>query len=88
MSRNTFEADDDPAEEIPLEEQVQRQFSIEEVDEAISGMSDREKKIVVGAQFKDVDQIESNIATMKQQGLWATARFFERLLEGRPPEAG
>jgi hypothetical protein len=79
MSRNTFERDD-PAEEVPLEEETQRQFTVAEVDEAIDSMTDRERALAVGAQFKDVEHIDANIAKLKQEGLWATARFYERLL--------
>lgn len=81
MSRNVFEGSrEDPAEEVPLEEEVQRQFTLAEVDEAIAEMSPGEREAAVHHQFKDVDKIEANIASLKNQGMWATARFYERLL--------
>lgn len=82
MSRNRFEGDD-PSEEIPLFETVQREMGDNDVDETLFAMSDAEKDMAVHAQFKDVERIEANIASLKQQGLWATARFFERLLAER-----
>lgn len=81
MTRNAFEGRRDPAQdELPLEEQVQRQFSNAEVDEAIEDMSPAEREAAVSHQFKDPDNIEANIASLKSHGMWATARFYERLL--------
>lgn len=83
MSRNVFEVqgDEDPAEELPLFEHDQRELADNEVDDLLRSMSDREAMVAVGSQFKDADHIEANIASLKQQGLWATARFYERLLQ-------
>lgn len=81
MSRNRFEGDEDPSEEIPLFETVQRQMGDNDVDDTLFAMTDAEKDMAVHAQFKDTDKIDENIASLKQQGLWATARFYERLRE-------
>lgn len=81
MSRNVFEGDADPTEELPLFEKDQRALADNEVDDVLRTMSDREAAVAVGSQFKDAEHIEANIASLKQQGLWATARFYERLLQ-------
>jgi len=80
MSRNVFEPDD-PQEEVPMFEADQRALADNEVEDVLRSMSDREAVIAVGAQFKDAERIVENIASLKQQGLWATARFYERLLQ-------
>lgn len=89
MSRNAFEAqgDDDPSEELTLFEADQRALADNEVDAVLKTMSDQEAVMAVGAQFKDVDHIEENIASLKEQGLWATARFYERLLARKRRQA-
>jgi hypothetical protein len=79
MNRNLFEGDEDPSEEIPLFEKVQRNLGDNDVDDTLFAMSDAEKEMAVHSQFKDVEKIDANIASLKQQGLWATARFYERL---------
>lgn len=89
MSRNAFEAqaEEDPQEEVPLFESVQRELDDNEVDTVLETMSDREAVMAVGAQFKDGDRVNENIAKLKQEGLWATARFYERLLERKRQRA-
>lgn len=89
MSANAFETqgEQDPQEEVPLFETVQRELADNEVDDVLKTMSDREAVMAVGAQFKDAGHIEENIASLKRQGLWATARFYERLLERKRQRA-
>lgn len=75
---NAFE--DMPKDQVPgnLFETIQRQLETEDVDDSV----DR----ALGALPPDEDTvkgIEKNIQKLKDQGLWATARFYERLLEKR-----
>lgn len=88
MSHNAFEAqDDDPQEELTLFEHDQRGLADNEVDAVLETMSDREAVMAIGAQFKDGDRVNENIAKLKQEGMWATARFYERLLERKRRQA-
>jgi hypothetical protein len=81
MSRRTFERDDPGEDELPLEEQVQRQFTEADVRESIEEMSETEIKTTLDLQFRGPLTPQENIAKLKSNGMWATARFYERLLE-------
>jgi len=69
--------------EIPLFEQIQRALPEEgvedSVDKALSEMPPNDKQ---------VEGIKRNIQGLKDQGLYATARFYERLLEKREAQEG
>lgn len=85
MSRNAFEGNDDPQEELDLFEKDQRGLADNEVDDVVRSMSDADIEAAVGVQFHGAksDAQTAHIAKLKQEGLYATARFFERALAAR-----
>lgn len=86
MSRNVFEAQgDDPQEELPLFEHDQRELADKEVDELVQSMDPSDIEAAVKVQFGTLDTShqKAHIARLKQEGLYATARFFERALQKR-----
>lgn len=69
--------------DLPLFERIQREFDEDAVDESVSGAL---KELPPDA--KQVQGIKQNIDKLKEQGLWATARFYERLLVKREAQEG
>ena len=69
--------------EIPLFEQIQRALDDDgvegSVDTALSEMPPTDDQ---------AEGIKRNIDRLKEQGLYATARFYERLLEKREAQEG
>jgi hypothetical protein len=69
--------------EIPLFEQIQRALPDDGIDDSVEkALSEMPPN---DAQAQGIKQ---NIDKLKQQGLWATARFYERLLEAREAQEG
>ena len=69
--------------EVPLFEQIQRALPDEGVEDSVD-MAMKE----MPPTDDQAEGIERNIEKLKQQGLWATARFYERLLEKREAQEG
>ena len=69
--------------EVPMFEQIQRALPDEGVEDSVD-MALRE----MPPTDAQVEGIKHNIDKLKQQGLYATARFYERLLEKREAQEG
>ena len=87
MTDNAFERQGDKPlfteDDLPLFEQMQRHFDTHAVDDSVT--------TALRELPPDDDQVEGikrNIEGLKEQGLWATARFYERLLEKREAQEG
>lgn len=69
--------------EVPLFEQIQRALDDEGVDDSVkTALKD------MPPNDAQAEGIKRNIARLKEQGLYATARFYERLLEQREAQEG
>lgn len=77
--RNAFENSEQP----PMFELIQRELSQEDVDDAVSGALEK-----VPPNEAQLEGIRKNIAALKANGNWATARFYETLLAKREAEEG
>ena len=69
--------------EVPMFEQIQRALDDEGINDSVE-MALKE----MPPNDKQVQGIKQNIDKLKQQGLYATARFYERLLEKREAQEG
>jgi len=93
MTDNAFERepkrydnDDRPLfseDDLPMFEQIQRALPEDGVDDAVAGALKE-----LPPNDAQVQGIKQNIDKLKQDGLWATARFYERLLEKREAQEG
>lgn len=85
MTDNAFERpphhNDDA--HVPLFELIQRALPEDGVDDAVASAL---KELPPDAMT--VTGIEQNIDKLKQEGLWATARFYEKLLALRGRQEG
>lgn len=82
---NAFENDGQPTDKVPgnLFETIQRQLPDEDVNAAV-----QQVLFDLPPNDEEVAGIEKNIEKLKGLGLWATARFYERLLEKRDSGRG
>lgn len=69
--------------DLPLFERIQREFDEDAVDESVGGALKE-----LPPTDAQVQGIKQNIDKLKEQGLWATARFYERLLVKREAQEG
>lgn len=69
--------------DLPMFEQMQRALPDEAVDEAVA-VTLKE----VPPDDAQVEGIKRNIERLKGDGLWATARFYEKLLVKREAQEG
>jgi hypothetical protein len=77
---NAFE-DNEPLfseDDLPVFEQQQRAYSDEQVAEIVDKVLED-----LPPETAEAEGIKRNIEKLKSDGLWATARFYERLLEKR-----
>lgn len=69
--------------DVPMFEQIQRALPDDGVDDAVEGALKE-----LPPTDAQVQGIKQNIQNLKDQGLWATARFYEKLLEKRDAQEG
>jgi len=69
--------------DLPMFEQIQRALPDDGVDDAVEGALKE-----LPPTDAQVQGIKQNIQNLKDQGLWATARFYEKLLEKREAQEG
>lgn len=69
--------------DLPMFEQIQRALPEDGVDDAVEGALKE-----LPPTDAQVEGIKRNVDKLKEQGLWATARFYERLLEKREAQEG
>lgn len=92
MTDNAFERppraldDDRPLfseDDVPMFEQIQRALPDDGLDDSVEAAL-RE----IPPDDKQIAGIKQNIAKLEADGLWATARFYTRLLEKRESQEG
>jgi len=87
MTDNAFERQEDKPlfseDDLPMFEQIQRSFDDDAVDDSVAGALKE-----IPPNDAQVEGIKRNIEGLKEQGLWATARFYERLLVKREAQEG
>jgi len=76
--RPLFSEDD-----LPMFEQIQRALPEEGVDDAVGSVLKE-----MPPDDKQLEGIKRNVEKLEQDGLWATARFYKRLLEKREAQEG
>lgn len=86
MTDNAFERGEKPLfteDDLPMFEVIQRSLPEDGVDDAVEGALKE-----LPPTDDQVEGIKRNIDRLKGDGLWATARFYERLLEKREAQEG